>query len=68
MFVSVRNDRFDEILSLVETFQGTLSLSEILNQEIPILNALKDAKIRLTNKQAREREAKIIKQQNQIKK
>lgn len=41
---------------LIEAFQGSLSLSEILNHEIPIINALRDAKVRYNNRLIKERE------------
>jgi len=36
-----------EIVYLLDLFEGKLSLSEVLNTEIPLLTLLKKAKVRL---------------------
>lgn len=41
-----------EVVYLLDLFEGKVSLSEILNLEIPLLNHLKEAKLRI-NKQLR---------------
>lgn len=45
--MAARSRKFDEIAVLLEAFQGAVSLSDILNQDIPILEGLKEARIRL---------------------
>ena len=45
--IAARNRKFDEVAVLLEAFQGAVSLSDILNQDIPILEGLKEAKMRL---------------------
>jgi hypothetical protein len=42
------------LVYLLDLFDGKLSLSEILNLEIPLLNQLKEAKIRI-NKEIEEK-------------
>lgn len=36
----------DDIVSFLDAFEGKISLSEILNQEIPLLNSLRESKAR----------------------
>ena len=38
-----RDFTFDEMVSLLDIFQGQLTLTDVLNQDIPVLNALKEA-------------------------
>ena len=46
----IQNNKIDEILDDLELFNGKISLNDILNQEIPIINALRNAKILRTQK------------------
>ena len=46
----VQNNKIEEILDDLELFNGKISLNDILNQEIPIINALRNAKILRTQK------------------
>ena len=46
----------DEIVNLLELFQGQLSLNDILNHDIPLINGLKKAKQRLNGEITKERE------------
>lgn len=58
----------DDIVSLLDLFQGQLSLTDILNQDIPILIGLRAAKSKLNGEINREREKqqqKILQQQQQ---
>lgn len=58
----------DEIVTLLELFHGQLSLTDILNQDIPLLNSLKKAKQKMNGEIIKERDRQIQKaQQNQKK-
>lgn len=50
------NSKMEDIVNLLELFQGQLSLTDILNQDIPILNGLRQAKNRINGEIQRERE------------
>lgn len=52
----VKREKFDEMVSLLDIFQGQLTLTDVLNQDIPVLNALKEAKIRLNAEIMKERQ------------
>lgn len=45
----------DDIVFTMDLFEGRVSLTEILNLEIPLLNHLKKAKIKLNNEIAKQR-------------
>lgn len=67
-FQKVLNGKAEEMVILLDLFQGQLSLTDILNQDIPLLNALKDAKSKINGEINKEREKqiqKINKQQQQ---
>lgn len=56
----------DEVVGLLEKFKGELSLSDVLNQDIPLLSELSKAKDRLNieiNKERERQQARIISQQ-----
>ena len=59
----VKNGKFDDIVATLELFNGQLSLNDVLNQDIPILNELKEAKMRLNNNLAKEREKEAERRQ-----
>jgi len=46
----------DEVVGLLEKFKGELSLSDVLNQDIPLLSELSKAKDRLNIEINKERE------------
>lgn len=67
-FQKVLSGKAEEMVILLDLFQGQLSLTDILNQDIPLLNALKDAKSKINGEINKEREKqiqKINKQQQQ---
>jgi hypothetical protein len=39
----------DEIVFLVDLFGGSLSVNEILNLDVPLLNIIKKSKIKMNN-------------------
>ena len=43
-------------MSLLDLFQGELSLNDVLNQDMIILTKLRESKIRINEKVAKERE------------
>ena len=49
-------EKFDDIVSLLDLFQGELSLNDVLNQDMIILTKLRESKIRINEKVAKERE------------
>ena len=53
-----REDKALSVVSMLELFQGQLSLDDILYTEIPILNQLHDAKIKYMKEVAKAREQK----------
>ena len=53
---NAKNEKFDEIVSLLDLFQGELSLNDVLNQDMIILTKLRESKIRKKEKDAKERE------------
>ena len=53
---NAKTEKFDEIVSLLDLFQGELSLNDVLNQDMIILTKLRESKIRLNEKVAKERE------------
>lgn len=46
----------EEIVSVLDAFNGQLSLSDVLNQELPLINLLREAKIGYSEKVQKERE------------
>ena len=61
-FERLKSEKMDEIVVLLEKFKGQLSLTDLLNQDIPLLNALREAKDRMNGEITKERE----KQQQRI--
>ena len=53
---NAKNEKFDDIVSLLDLFQGELSLNDVLNQDMIILTKLRESKIRSNEKVAKERE------------
>ena len=53
---NAKNEKFDEIVSLLDLFQGELSLNDVLNQDMIILTKLRESKLRINEKVAKERE------------
>jgi hypothetical protein len=45
----IKELKSDEIVFLLDLFNGSLSLNEILNQDISLLNSLKKSKIKMNN-------------------
>jgi hypothetical protein len=45
----LKEEKSDEMVLLLDLFAGSLSLNEILNTDIPLLNHLKRSKIKLNN-------------------
>jgi hypothetical protein len=45
----LKEEKSDEVVLLLDLFAGSLSLNEILNIDIPLLNHLKRSKIKLNN-------------------
>lgn len=63
-----KNDNFDDIVNLLDLFKGELTLTDALNQDIPILNKLRDAKLRqnkMLAKAAADKTKKMAAQQAQ---
>lgn len=52
---NAKKEKFDEIASLLTLFGGEMTLNDILDQDIPILNSLRDAKLRLNEKTVQEK-------------
>jgi hypothetical protein len=46
---AIKDQKAMEIVYLLDIFEGKVSLGEILNTEIPLLNHLKKAKIKLND-------------------
>ena len=46
----LQKEKANEIVDLLDLFNGNLSLSDILNQDIPLINSLRDEKINRINK------------------
>ena len=44
---NAKNEKFDDIVSLLDLFQGELSLNDVLNQDMIILTKLRESKIRI---------------------
>lgn len=40
-----RKMKLDEIIDTIDVFNGAISLNDILNQDIPIIDALKNEKV-----------------------
>jgi len=57
-YETAKNDRFDEIVGLLDLFDGKLTLDDLLGQDIPVLNKLKEAKLRSIDRLNRERQKK----------
>ena len=55
-FERVKEEKMDEIVVLLDKFKGQLSLTDILNQDIPLLNELGKAKDRLNGEILKERD------------
>lgn len=58
----------EDIVAMLDLFQGQLSLTDILNQDIPILNGLRQAKSKLNgeiNKERERQQQRILNQQQQ---
>ena len=69
-FDKVISDKMDDIVSLLDLFQGQLSLSDILNQDIPLIDDLRKAKNRLNgeiNKETERMRQKALQQSKQEK-
>jgi len=43
------SEKSDEIVYILDLFDGKMTINEILNLEIPLLANLKEAKIRINN-------------------
>lgn len=56
-YQEVLESKYEEINALLELFNGSVSLNEILNMEIPILIGLRDARVKV-NKQRVNKEIK----------
>ena len=46
-FLTVKSNKCKEIVSMLDTFQGQLSLQDVLNYEIPFLNDLKEQRLKM---------------------
>jgi hypothetical protein len=55
-YEQIKQDKMDEVVGLLEKFKGELSLSDVLNQDIPLLSELSKAKDRLNIEINKERE------------
>ena len=44
---NAKNEKFDDIVSLLDLFQGELSLNDVLNQDMIILTKLRESKLRI---------------------
>jgi len=45
----LKEEKMDEIVYTMELFSNSLSLNEILNLDMPLLNQLKKSKIKINN-------------------
>jgi hypothetical protein len=52
----VIDEKMRDIVSLLDLFQGQLSLTDVMNQDIPLLSALRNAKSNANMEYNRERE------------
>jgi hypothetical protein len=46
---NLKEEKSDEIVFLLDLFNGSLSLNEILNTDISLINQLKNSKIKINN-------------------
>jgi len=46
---SVKNEKAEEIVYILDLFDGKITINELLNLDIPYLNQLKNAKIKINN-------------------
>lgn len=66
MYQQLKKEKSQEIVMLLDLFEGKVTLSEILDTDIPIINQLRDAKLELKRQQAIDT-AKASKQQQGVK-
>jgi len=45
----VKAERAEEVVYLLDLFDGKITVNELLNMDIPYLNQLKDAKMKVNN-------------------
>jgi hypothetical protein len=45
----VKADKAEEVVYLLDLFDGKITINELLNMEIPYLNQLKNAKIKVNS-------------------
>lgn len=60
-FEKIKQEKMNEILYMIEIFDGKLSLTEVMQYEIPFLNNLKAAKMKF-NEELKEEKVKLQKQ------
>jgi hypothetical protein len=46
---SLKSDKAEEIMRLLDLFDGKITVNELLNLDIPFLNQLKNVKIKINN-------------------
>jgi hypothetical protein len=46
---SLKNERAEEVVYLLDLFDGKITINELLNLDISYLNQLKNAKIKINN-------------------
>lgn len=68
-FQLMKKEKAQEIVMLLDLFDGKITLTELLETDIPIINQLRDAKLELNKQQELERQKlKATQSQNIMKK
>lgn len=63
MLVQMKKEKAQEIIMLLDLFDGKITLSELLDTDIPIIHQLRDAKIALNAQKQQEQYAAAGKEQ-----
>ena len=59
-----KNHTYEEIVVFLDLFDGKISINEVLDNDIPLLKELRDAKIRINTEVAKKRELENEKRKN----
>lgn len=56
---AIKKDKIKEIVLLLDLFDGKLSLADILNTDISLLNQLRDAKLEIIDQTSRSSKSSV---------
>lgn len=56
---AIKKDKIKEIVLLLDLFDGKLSLADILNTDISLLNQLRDAKLEIIDQTSRSNKSSV---------